>query len=72
MTAAAGPCGLRHTVLGNPANRRIAFFQAALARQGLPEANVIAYRDLLDGRVPVAALFAETDILRIESPGEDF
>ncbi len=58
-------------VIGNPENRRVGLFQAALAAHGLPPARVLAYLDLLTGirsieEVPAGA------IVRIESPGENF
>ena len=68
-------------VIGNPANRRIAYLQAALERLGRPPARVLSYLDVLadavDWRGAVAnaavagAIPAET-IVRLESPGEEF
>ncbi len=74
---------LRHLVIGNPANRRIALFQQALARAKLPPAEVLAYADVLRGRrsLDEALLRCRGDqaddstdraFVRIESPGEDF
>jgi len=63
---------VRHVMLGNPENRRVLFFQNALVRNGAPPARLVSYRDLLDRVVPVDALFEGADVLRIESPGEDF
>jgi hypothetical protein len=60
-------------VVGNPENRRVAMFQAALAARGLPPARVIAWRALLEPGAP-ARLFGELPddtILRIDSMGED-
>ncbi len=62
---------LRHVVLGNPENRRVGLFQDALVRAGLSPARLVSYRDLLDRLVPTDDLFERTDVLRIESPGEN-
>ena len=65
----------RWVVLGNPENRRITLFQAALCELRQPAAHVVAYRDLLRGEIDLretlAQIAAERGILRIESPGED-
>ncbi len=58
-------------VIGNPENRRVAFFQQALARLGQPPAAVFAYRDLLEGRIGIESIPGGA-IVRIDSPGEDF
>lgn len=63
---------MRFAVLGNPENRRVALFRAALAARGLPAAVEVAWIDLLAGRAPLDAVLAEVDVLRIESPGESF
>lgn len=60
----------RFVVLCNPENRRLAFFQAALARFGLAPAEVVSYLDFLRGRTGLA--LAPGSVLRIESPGENF
>lgn len=57
-------------VIGNPENRRVAMFQAALAAQRLPAARVIAWRDLAEPG-GAARLEIGDAIVRIESPGED-
>jgi len=55
-------------VIGNPENRRVALWQAALAARGLPPARVCAWRDVLsDGFVARA-----DELVRIDSFGEDF
>lgn len=55
-------------LIANPENRRVAMFQAALAGQGVPEARVIAWRDVLAG---TADLEVGDAIVRIDSTGED-
>lgn len=62
----------RFIVIGNPNNRRIALFQAALHRSKLPPATIISYLDLLTARQHLKNVIQPGDIIRIESPGEDF
>jgi hypothetical protein len=59
-------------VVGHPGDRRVAFVQAALARLGQAPAEVIAYRDLLDGRDSLTAALRPGCLVRLESPGRDF
>src|SRR4051812_1006674 len=59
-------------VVGNPGCRRVALLQAALERRGLPAATVVAYLDLLAGRVALEQVIRPGTVLRIESPGRDF
>ena len=60
-------------VVGNPENRRVTMFQAALAAQGLPAARVIAWRQLVEPNAPARMLgeLPDETILRIDSMGED-
>jgi len=58
-------------ILGNPENRRVTLFQQALARLGCRAATVVSYEDLLTGKNALESLF-RGDVLRIESPGENF
>ncbi|MER5307450.1 STM4014 family protein [Streptomyces sp. NPDC002773] len=62
MTAAP-----RLVVVGDPAGRRVAFFQDALRTAGLPEARVVSWPEVLRGR----ARFAVGETVRLDSPGED-
>ncbi|MCX4984673.1 STM4014 family protein [Streptomyces sp. NBC_00572] len=57
----------RLVVVGDPAGRRVAFFQDALRTAGLPEARVVSWPEVLHGR----ARFAEGETVRLDSPGED-
>jgi len=59
-------------VIANPADRRVTLLQAALAGLGLPPARLLAYADLLAGRVSLADTLPARSIVRIESPGRDF
>ncbi len=58
-------------VIGNPADRRVALFQAALAALGRPPARVVAYAALLAGAVRLDEVVRPGDGVRIESPGKD-
>ncbi|MFE6228297.1 STM4014 family protein [Streptomyces sp. NPDC057854] len=58
--------GPRLVVVGDPAGRRVAFFQDALRAAGLPGARVVSWLDVLAGRARLAA--GET--VRVDSPGE--
>jgi hypothetical protein len=58
-------------VVGNPANRRVTMFQAALAAEGQPPARVIAWRDLIEPGAPARLLRDATGIVRVDSMGED-
>src|SRR5579872_1109065 len=59
-------------LIGNPESRRVALFQAALCRLGLPLAAVISWQDLLLGRRALSDSLPPEAILRIESPDRDF
>jgi hypothetical protein len=59
-------------IVGNPASRRIALFDAALAGRGLAPARVLAWADLLAGRASLCNLVRAGDVVRLESPGRDF
>jgi hypothetical protein len=59
-------------VIANPGDRRVELLQAALAGLGLPPARLVAYADLLAGRVSLADAVPPRSIVRIESPGRDF
>ena len=64
----------KFVVIGNPANRRVTMFQAALAAQNLSPATVIAWRDLVVAGAPervLGALPESPAIVRIDSAGED-
>jgi glutathione synthase/RimK-type ligase-like ATP-grasp enzyme len=60
-------------LVGNPENRRVAMFQAALAAQGLPAARVLPWRELVEPGASARLLGELPDeaILRIDSMGED-
>ncbi|MHB9757496.1 STM4014 family protein [Streptomyces sp. BYX5S] len=58
----------RFAVVGNPDNRRVRLFADAVRGAGLPAPRVVAWRDVLrEG----GARFADDEIVRLDSPGED-
>jgi hypothetical protein len=58
--------------VGNPACRRIALFQEALARCRLPAATLVPYADLIAGRATLEQVVRPGTVVRLESPGRDF
>lgn len=81
---AASNSDARWLIIGNPENRRVELFQQALHAlrvlpakyPGLPAAEVLAYRDLLQDSSLLPAALAraagQPTILRIDSPGENW
>jgi hypothetical protein len=63
---------MRFVILGNPENRRVALFQAALEGLGLGRASVVSYIDLLNGQVKLEQFVSPDSLIRIESTGEDW
>ena len=60
---------MRHlTVVGNPDNRRVGLFRAAVRAAGLPDPVVVSWLDVLTGR---HRGFEPGSLVRIDSPGED-
>jgi glutathione synthase/RimK-type ligase-like ATP-grasp enzyme len=59
-------------VVGNPGCPRVVFFQEALARCGLPPADLVSYADLIAGRATLEQTVTPGAIVRLESPGRDF
>jgi hypothetical protein len=59
-------------VIANLAGRRVSLFQQALAGLGLPPARVVAWLDLLAGRVRLEEVVRPSCVVRVESPGQDF
>lgn len=64
MTAGAP---VRFAVVGNPGNRRVTLFAAAVRAAGLPAPRVLGWREVLRG----AYGFRRGEVVRIDSPGED-
>jgi hypothetical protein len=63
---------VQFVVIGNPENRRIEYFQAALCGHGLLPARVVSYVDLLSNRRSFPDDLGPNSVVRIESPGENF
>lgn len=58
---------LRFAVVGNPGNRRVALFAAAVRAEGLSEPRVVPWLDVLRGD----SAFEAGEVVRVDSPGED-
>ncbi|MGN9810162.1 STM4014 family protein [Micromonospora sp. BQ11] len=58
---------MRLTVVGNPGNRRVDLFAAAVRAAGLPPPDVLPWADVLTGAAPPPA----DALVRVDSPGED-
>ncbi|MDX2996029.1 STM4014 family protein, partial [Streptomyces scabiei] len=66
--AGAGPGPYRWVVVGNGENRRVGLFRAAAEAAGVGTPRVVEWRDVLrDG----GHTFAEDEIVRLDSPGEN-
>jgi len=59
-------------IIGNPENRRVELFKAALAAFKSCHVTVAAYVDLLAGRISLGDAVGPGSWVRIESPGENF
>jgi hypothetical protein len=59
-------------VVGNLGCRRVALFQAALARRGLTPATLVPYAEVIAGRVTLEQVVRPGTVVRLESPGRDF
>ncbi|MDT0470404.1 hypothetical protein RM764_47210, partial [Streptomyces sp. DSM 41699] len=53
--------------MGNPENRRVAFFREAVRAAGLEPVRVVSWLQVLGGE----AAFGAGETVRIDSPGED-
>lgn len=63
---------VRFIVVGNPENRRVGLFQAALAAQRQPAAEVVSWLDVMQRFERLEALSPEPAVVRLDSAGEDF
>jgi hypothetical protein len=59
----------RLTIVGNPDNRRVGLFRAAVRAAGWPEPTVVPWLSVLSGLSTVD--IPDGDLVRIDSPGED-
>lgn len=71
-TDSAATLKLPFIILGNPENRRITHFQAALQTQGFAPAHVVSWRAFLEDPQALASVPLEQCWFRIDSAGEDF
>ncbi|MEU3831288.1 STM4014 family protein [Streptomyces microflavus] len=62
-----GAAAPRFAVVGNPENRRVAFFQEAVRAAGPTSARVVSWLQVLGGE----AVFDPGETVRIDSPGEN-
>ncbi|MEU9478041.1 STM4014 family protein [Streptomyces sp. NPDC048191] len=62
------PGAVRFAVVGNPENRRLAFFDRAVRAAGLPAPRVVAWAEVLRGE---RCEFEPDEIVRLDSPGEN-
>ncbi|MFD8665511.1 STM4014 family protein [Streptomyces microflavus] len=62
-----GAAAPRFAVVGNPENRRVAFFQEAVRAAGPAPARVVSWLQVLRGE----AVFEPGETVRIDSPGEN-
>ncbi len=60
---------MKLVLVGNPENRRVALYQDALAKQGLPAALVVPWIDVAHDRLPELPAGA---VVRIDSAGESW
>lgn len=72
MSQSVSSCPQNFVVIGNPGDRRVELFQAALAGLQLPEARLVPYADLISRRVQLDKLITPASLVRIESPGRNF
>ncbi len=63
---------MKFLIIGNPENRRVTLFQAALREAGQPEAEIISWRGLLTDFEVLRRVPDEPRLVRIDSYGEDF
>ncbi|MCX4966032.1 STM4014 family protein [Streptomyces sp. NBC_00654] len=67
MSRSASSHAPRLAVVGNPDNRRVAFFREAVRAAGLPGVRVVSWLQVLTGEVT----FRPGETVRMDSPGED-
>lgn len=66
------PLSAGFLVVANPGSRALELYQEALARQGLPSATLVPWRDLIEGRTRLQDRARPGMTVRMESPGRDF
>ncbi|MFG3550727.1 STM4014 family protein [Streptomyces sp. NPDC047725] len=68
MSPSASDTPPRFAVVGNPGNRRVTLFTAAVTAAGLPAPRVVPWTRVLRTG---GAVFAPHETVRVDSPGED-
>ncbi len=63
---------MRFVVVGNPENRRVTLFAAALHEAGLPAPEVVPWLEIVRDPARMRALDAGPALVRIDACGEDF
>ncbi len=63
---------MRFVVIGNPGNRRVTQFCAAVTESGRPSPEVVSYRSLLASDEPLRRLDDGPAVVRQDAAGEDF
>ena len=58
-------------IVGNPGCRRVAFWQAALARRQWPAAAIVAYADLLNGQARLGDHLDARALVRFETAADN-
>ncbi len=71
-THGASTLSLPFVILGNPENRRVTLFQAALQTQGFAPAHVVSWREFLADPTALERIELDACWFRIDSAGEDF
>ncbi|MFN6461000.1 MAG: STM4014 family protein [Nostoc sp. DedVER02] len=59
-------------LIANPENRRVSFFQEAIAHFNLPPATVVDYADLIAGKQTLEQFNTPNTIIRFDSPEKNF
>ncbi len=72
MLGGAATVSLPFLILGNPENRRVTLFQAALQAEGFAAAQVVPWRAFLEDPRALEAVPFKDCYFRIDSAGEDF
>ncbi|MEH2219719.1 MAG: hypothetical protein V7K72_21865 [Nostoc sp.] len=63
---------LNFILIANPENRRVGFFQQAIAHFNLPPATVVDYADLIAGKQTLEQFNIPNTIIRFDSPEKNF
>ncbi|WOO39355.1 STM4014 family protein [Rubellicoccus peritrichatus] len=64
-------CGMQFGLLGNPENRRVAYFAAACKHFDLPPPLVFSWQSYLESPESIHRLMEKVDFMRMDSPAEN-